>query len=118
MAGLEHCVESFAGLPLFLSRGSAARFFLSAKKRNESPQFVHRFGLSIKELRRASTHARYREFVPKRQKKSKNGDQKIRVAEIQLSKIAKLARAEKRDSDAPVPELGPESVHVPPSSTC
>ena len=50
---------------------------------------------------------RYREFVPKKQKKSKNGDQKIRVAEIHLSKIAKLDRAEKRDSDAPVPEIGP-----------
>ena len=52
---------------------------------------------------------RYREFVPKKQKKSKNGDQKIRVAEIHLSKIAKLDRAEKRDSDALVPELGPET---------
>ena len=50
---------------------------------------------------------RYREFVPKKQKKSKNGDHKIRVAEIHLSKIAKLDRAEKRDSD--VPELGPET---------
>ena len=47
---------------------------------------------------------RYREFVPKKQKKSKNGDQKICDAEIHLSKIAKLDRAEKRDSDAPVPE--------------
>jgi hypothetical protein len=37
--------------------------------------------------------------VPKKQKKQKNGDRKIRVAEIHLSKIA-----EKRDSDAPVPE--------------
>ena len=35
---------------------------------------------------------RYREFAPKKQKKSKNGDQKIRVAEIHLSKIAKLDR--------------------------
>jgi len=52
---------------------------------------------------------RYSEFAPKKQKKSKNGDQKIRVAEIHLSKIAKLDRAEKRDSDAPVPELGPET---------
>ena len=52
---------------------------------------------------------RYREFMPKKQKKSKNGDHKIRVAEIHLSKIAKLDRAEKRDSDAPVPELGPET---------
>jgi single-strand DNA-binding protein len=52
---------------------------------------------------------RYREFVPKKQKKSKNGDQQIRVAEIHLSKIAKLDRAEKHDSDAPVPELGPET---------
>jgi hypothetical protein len=52
---------------------------------------------------------RYCEFVPKKQRKSKNGDQKIRVAEIHLSKIAKLDRAEKRDSDAPVPKLGPES---------
>ena len=52
---------------------------------------------------------RYREFVPKKQKKSKNGDQKIRFAEIHLSKIAKLDRAEKRDSDAPVPELRPET---------
>ena len=39
----------------------------------------------------------------------KNGDQKIRVAEIHLTNIAKLDRAEKRDSDAPVPELGPET---------
>src|ERR1700739_3197636 len=52
---------------------------------------------------------RYREFVPKKQKKQNNGDHKIRVAEIHLSKIAKLERAEKRDSDAPVPELGPET---------
>src|SRR6202008_1108612 len=52
---------------------------------------------------------RYREFVPKKQKKSKNGDHKIRVADIHLSKIAKLDSAEKRDSDAPVPELGPET---------
>jgi hypothetical protein len=52
---------------------------------------------------------RYREFVPKKQNKSKNGDQKIRVAEIHLSKIAKLKRAEKHNSDAPVPELGPET---------
>jgi single-stranded DNA-binding protein len=42
---------------------------------------------------------RYREFVPKKQKKPKNGEQKIRVAEIDLSKIAKLDRAEKHDSD-------------------
>ena len=49
---------------------------------------------------------RYREFVAKKQKKSKNGDHKIRVAEIHLSKIAKLDRAEKRDSDAPeIPHL-------------
>jgi single-strand DNA-binding protein len=52
---------------------------------------------------------RYREFVPKKQKKSKNGDHKIRVAEVHLWRIAKLDRAEKRDSDAPVPELGPET---------
>jgi single-strand DNA-binding protein len=52
---------------------------------------------------------RYREFVPKKAKKQKNGEQKIRVAEIHLSKIAKLDRAEKRDSDAPLPELGPET---------
>jgi hypothetical protein len=52
---------------------------------------------------------RYREFVPKKQKKQKNGDHKIRLAEIHLSKIAKLDHAEKRDSDAPVPELGPET---------
>jgi len=49
---------------------------------------------------------RYREFVPKKQK---NGDHKIRVAEIHLSKIAKLDRGERRDSDAPLPELGPET---------
>jgi hypothetical protein len=48
----------------------------------------------------------YREFVPKKQK---NGDHKIRVAEIHLSKIANLDRAEKREADAPVPELGPET---------
>jgi len=35
---------------------------------------------------------RYREFVPKKQKKQKNGDHKIRIAEIHLSKIAKLDR--------------------------
>ncbi len=52
---------------------------------------------------------RYREFVPKKQKKQQNGDHKIRVAEIHLSKIAKLDHAETRDSDALVPELGPES---------
>jgi hypothetical protein len=49
---------------------------------------------------------RYREFVPKKQKKQKNGGHKIRVAEIHLSKIANLDRAEKRDSDEPLPELG------------
>jgi hypothetical protein len=49
---------------------------------------------------------RYREFVPKKQKKQNNGDQKIRVAEIHLWRIAKLDRAEKRDSDEPLPELG------------
>jgi single-strand DNA-binding protein len=52
---------------------------------------------------------RYREFVPKKQKKQKNGDHKIRVAEIHLSTIASLDRAEKRDSDEPLPELGPET---------
>jgi hypothetical protein len=31
---------------------------------------------------------RYREFVPKKQKKQKNGDHKIRVAEIHLWRIA------------------------------
>lgn len=51
---------------------------------------------------------RYREFVPKKQKKSKNGEQKVRVAEIHLRRIAKLDRAEKSDTDAPVPELGGE----------
>ena len=51
---------------------------------------------------------RYREFIPKKQKKSKNGEQKIRVAEIHLRRIAKLDRAEKSDTDAPVPELGAE----------
>ncbi len=55
---------------------------------------------------------RYREFLPKKQKKSKNGDQKIRVAEIHLWRIAKLDRAEKRDADAPVPELGTEGEDV------
>ncbi len=49
---------------------------------------------------------RYREFVPKKQPKQKNGDQKIRVAEIHLWRIAKLDRAEKCDLDTPVPELG------------
>ena len=56
---------------------------------------------------------RYREFVPKKQKKSKNGDQKIRVAEIHLWRIAKLDRAEKRDPDTPEPELGAESKDIP-----
>ncbi len=49
---------------------------------------------------------RYREFVPKKQK---NGDNKIRVAEIHLWRIAKLDRAEKRDADTPAPELAPET---------
>jgi hypothetical protein len=49
---------------------------------------------------------RYRQFVLKKQK---NGDHRIRVAEIHLSEIAKLDRAEKRNSDAPVPELAPET---------
>jgi len=39
---------------------------------------------------------RYREFVPKKQKKHKTGDHKIRVAKIHLWRIAKLDRAEKR----------------------
>ena len=56
---------------------------------------------------------RYREFVPKKQKKHKNGDNKVRVAEIHLWRIAKLDRAEKRDSDAPAPELGAESQDTP-----
>jgi single-strand DNA-binding protein len=56
---------------------------------------------------------RYREFVPKKQKKQKNGDHKIRVAEIHLWRIAKLDRAEKRDPDTPVPELGAESQDAP-----
>jgi hypothetical protein len=54
----------------------------------------------------AEGELRYREFVPKKQKKRKNGDHKIQVAEIHLSKIAKLDRAEKRDSDESLPELG------------
>ena len=56
---------------------------------------------------------RYREFVPKKQKKQKNRDHKIRVAEIHLWRIAKLDRAEKRDPDTPVPELGPETQDAP-----
>jgi len=56
---------------------------------------------------------RYREFVPKKQKKQKNGDNKIRVAEIHLWRIAKLDRAEKRDADTPAPELGPETQDPP-----
>src|SRR5690242_6312212 len=56
---------------------------------------------------------RYREFVPKKQKKQKNGDNKVRVAEIHLWRIAKLDRAEKRDPDTPVPELGAESQDAP-----
>jgi hypothetical protein len=48
-----------------------------------------------------------------KQKKQRNGDHKIRVAEIHLSKIAKLDRAEKRDSDAPAPELGLETQDAP-----
>lgn len=56
---------------------------------------------------------RYREFVPKKQKKTKNGDQKIRVAEIHLRRIAKLDRAEKSDTDTPVPELGTAGQSMP-----
>jgi len=56
---------------------------------------------------------RYWEIIPKKQKKQKNGDHKIRVAEIHLSKIAKLDRAEKRDPDTPAPELGPETQDAP-----
>jgi hypothetical protein len=44
--------------------------------------------------------------VPKKQKKQKNGDHKIRVVEIHLWRIPKLDRAEKSDSDQPLPELG------------
>ena len=44
-----------------------------------------------------------------KQKKSKNGDGKIRVAEIHLWRIAKLDRAEKRDPDEALPELAPET---------
>ena len=51
----------------------------------------------------AEGELRYPEFVPKKQKKQKNGDHKIWVAEIHLSRIAKLDRAEKRDSDEPLP---------------
>ena len=43
----------------------------------------------------------------------KNGDQKTHIAEFHLSKIAKLDRTEKRDSGAPVPELGPETQDAP-----
>ena len=56
---------------------------------------------------------RYREFVPKKQKKQKNGDNKVRVAEIHLWRIAKLDRAEKRDPDSPAPELGAQSEDAP-----
>jgi single-strand DNA-binding protein len=49
---------------------------------------------------------RYREFVPKRQKKSKNGDQKIRVAEIHLSKIAKIDRPNPAHMTATIIEGG------------
>jgi len=42
-------------------------------------------------------------------KKQRNGDHKIRVAGIHLSKIAKLDVTEKCDSDAPLPELEPET---------
>jgi single-strand DNA-binding protein len=55
----------------------------------------------------AEGELRYWEIIPKKQKKQKNGDHKIRVAEIHLSKIAKLDRAEKRDPDTSAPELGP-----------
>jgi hypothetical protein len=51
-------------------------------------------------IRRRQGELRYREFVPNKQK---NGDHKIWVAEIHLSRIAKLDRAEKRDSDEPLP---------------
>ena len=61
----------------------------------------------------AEGELRYWEIIPKKQKKQKNGDHKIRVAEIHLSKIAKLDRAEKRDPDTPAPELGPETQGAP-----
>ena len=56
---------------------------------------------------------RYREFVPQKQKKQKNGDDKIRVAEIHLWRIAKLDRAENRDPDAPMPDLGRDTQDPP-----
>jgi len=56
---------------------------------------------------------RYREFVPKEQKKQKNGDHKIRIAEIHLSKIAKLDRAEKHDPNAPPPDLPTSGAEAP-----
>ena len=51
--------------------------------------------------------------TPKKQKKHKNGDNKVRVAEIHLWRIAKLDRAEKRDADSPAPELSGESQDAP-----
>ena len=56
---------------------------------------------------------RYREFVPKKQKKQKNDDHKIRVAEIHLWRIEKLDRAEKRDSDTPAPSWRPKPRSLP-----
>ena len=61
----------------------------------------------------AEGELRYWEIIPKKQKKQKNGDHKIRVAEIHLSKIAKLDRAEKRDPDTPAPELGSQTQDAP-----
>jgi hypothetical protein len=71
----------------------------------ESPHLDSRvIGLQVLPSGKPQRELRYREFVPKKQK---NGDHKIRIAEIHLSKIAKLDRAEKRDSDAPTSELEP-----------
>jgi hypothetical protein len=70
-------------------------------------------GLQVLPSGKPQRELRYREFVPKKQKKSKNGDHKIRVAEIHLWRIAKLDRAEKRDPDTPVPELGSDTQEPP-----
>jgi hypothetical protein len=45
-------------------------------------------------------------------KEQKNGDHKIRVAEIHLW-TAKLVRAERRDSDEALSELGPATRDAP-----
>jgi single-strand DNA-binding protein len=67
---------------------------------------LSRFAATLKKGAHISVvgELRYSEFVPKADKKRKNNDQKIRVAEIRITKISKLDRGPKQGADAATPE--------------